>query len=79
MDEDSKIISHGDAWYIIHEKDFDEFLTLTKMESVRAFKDGRLLGFRGYHTRGWDELVLDISTMDVQEELDNSESRGHKL
>ena len=49
------------------------------MESVRAFKDGRLLGFRGYHTRGWDELVLDISTMDVQEELDNSESRGHKL
>ena len=79
MDDDSKIISHGDAWYIIHEKDFDEFLTLTKMESVRAFKDGRLLGFRGYHTRGWDELVLDISTMDVQEELDNSESRGHKL
>ena len=79
MDADKEIISTGDAWYIIHEKDFEEFLGLTKMQSVRAFKEGRLLGFRGYHTKGWEDLVLDIATMDVILDDNKEESVGHKL
>ena len=78
MDENEELINTGEAWYIIHERDFEQFLGLTKMQSVRAFKNGEILGYRGYHTKGWDDLVLDIATMEFIQDNNLYESVGHK-
>ena len=69
-----KEISISDAWYAVHSSDFEEFLGLSKMDSVRAFRDGRLYGFRGYHTRGWQDDVMNVASMDV--ELSNDVKKG---
>lgn len=63
-----KEISISDAWYAVYKDDFDEFLRLTKMESVRAFKEGTLRGMRGYHTSGWQDEVMDVALLELDED-----------
>lgn len=64
---DKKEISVSDAVYVVHKDDFDKFLRMSKTESFRAIKDGRINGYRWYHTSGWQDKVLDIATMELDE------------
>lgn len=66
---DKKEISVADAVYIVHKDDFDKFLRMSKTESFRAIKDGRINGYRWYHTSGWQDKVLDIATLELEDDM----------
>lgn len=64
-DIDKQEISVSDAVYVVHKDDFAKFLQMSKTESFRAIKDGRINGYRWYHTSGWQDKVLDIATLEI--------------